>query len=470
MLVGTVLQGSFKLTRLIGQGGMGTVYEGTQLRLNKRVAIKLLSRHLTANQEALARFRREAEVTSQLGHPHIVQVFDFGTAPSGEPYLVMEYLEGEDLDQRIRRVGRIRLAEVGSVIKQIASALSATHARGIVHRDLKPANVFLLDVEGENDFVKIVDFGISKVRAASVRITGESVVIGTPNYMSPEQATGQVDSVDHKTDQWSLACIAYEMLSGRGPFLGETIQSLLYQVVHQDPRSLKELVPGLPNEVASVIERALSKQSTDRFPTVNAFSRALLAASTGIAEVPIAAIMEDSGPGVSVASASLERASPRVTTLSRSASEMRPFSRLRMRLTPKSFGAAALTAVLVVTIGSSFIIRSRSIRPRASVPAPPAAAPGPPAPIGRPPVDIMPLAPPSLPTLAPPAQINARIVNPSPTLEPDAPPQASVKRRRVKAARPQAVPALSSPTIRATEEQSTPDASATEHTTQASPH
>ena len=217
---------------------MGTVYEGTQLRLNKRVAIKLLSRHLATNEEALARFRREAEVTSQLGHPHIVQVFDFGTAPSGEPYLVMEHLDGEDLDQRFRRLGRLRLADAVNIVKQIASALSATHARGIVHRDLKPANVFLLEVEGENDFVKIVDFGISKVRAASVRITGESVVMGTPNYMSPEQAAGVVDGVDHKTDQWSLACIAYEMLSGRGPFVGESIQSL--------PRSGRSPGPPAP--------------------------------------------------------------------------------------------------------------------------------------------------------------------------------------------------------------------------------
>ena len=215
-LVGVVLQDSFRLTRLIGMGGMGAVYEGTQLRLGKRVAVKLLARELSSNQEALARFRREAEVTSQLGHPHIVQVFDFGTAPTGEPYLVMEYLEGEDLDQRIRRSGRLPLATTVSVVKQVASALSSTHARGIVHRDLKPANIFVLEIEGETDFVKVVDFGISKVRAASVRLTGASAVMGTPNYMSPEQALGQIDEIDHRTDQWSLACIAYEMLAAGG--------------------------------------------------------------------------------------------------------------------------------------------------------------------------------------------------------------------------------------------------------------
>jgi eukaryotic-like serine/threonine-protein kinase len=414
-LVGIVLQDSFRLTGLIGKGGMGTVYEGTQLRLNKRVAIKLLSRDLSSNQEALARFHREAEVTSQLGHPHIVHVFDFGTAPSGEPYLVMEYLEGEDLDQRIRRAGRLRLPDVISIVKQIASALAATHARGIVHRDLKPANIFLLEVEGERDFVKIVDFGISKVRAASVRITGDSVVIGTPNYMSPEQATGQLE-IDHKTDQWSLACIAYEMLSGRGPFIGDSVQSLLYQVVHQEPPALRSLVPGLPAEVESVIGRALAKRQSDRFATVNAFSRALTAATSGSGGAVVASdAPEPPSSPVVPAEAAATPPAPRPTTLSTTASEMLPFSRLRARMTPRGLAAFAGTAAAVVLIGA-LGLRARSGRssgaralPTAGsrsfdvmplLPAPPAAPPSraaieqlaPPAPVGAvpPPVDSFP--------------------------------------------------------------------------------
>jgi serine/threonine-protein kinase len=444
-LVGTILQDSFKLTRLIGQGGMGTVYEGTQLRLNKRVAIKLLSRHLATNEEALARFRREAEVTSQLGHPHIVQVFDFGTAPTGEPYLVMEHLDGEDLDQRIRRLGRLRLEDTVNIVKQISSALSATHARGIVHRDLKPANVFLLEAEGESDFVKILDFGISKVRAASVRITAESVVMGTPNYMSPEQATGQIDNVDHKTDQWSLACIAYEMLSGRGPFVGETIQALLYQVVHQDPRVLKDLVSGLPDGVEDVLRQALSKQSADRFPTVNAFSRALLAASTGAAPGAIAA-MAESGPALSSASSAPTElaAPPRVTTLSQSASEMPPFSRLRMRFTPKSIAAAGLTAALVVAVGVFFT--TRSVRPLSLVPSPTPAASSPPrAESERWSVDTLKTAPPPSATPLGATSVGARTVdsNPPPP-KADLPMPEQPKHRRVKSA--EAAPAVSSPT------------------------
>jgi serine/threonine-protein kinase len=171
-----------------------------QLRLNKRVAIKLMSRDLAANREALARFHREAEITSHLGHPHLVTVIDFGTAESGEPYLVMEYLEGEDLDHRLRRVGRMPIEAVVHVVRQVASALNAAHDQGVVHRDLKPGNVFLVQIPGEPDFVKVLDFGISKMKAARTQLTSASAVMGTPNYMSPEQATGMIDDIDHRAD------------------------------------------------------------------------------------------------------------------------------------------------------------------------------------------------------------------------------------------------------------------------------
>jgi serine/threonine-protein kinase len=358
-LVGTVLQDSYRVTRVIGRGGMGAVYQGIQLRLSKRVAIKVLARDLSSNEEALARFRREAEVTSQLGHPHIVQVNDFGTTPSGEPYLVMEFLEGEDLDQRIRKARRLSLPTAASIVKQIASALSSTHARGIVHRDLKPANVFLMEVEGEADFVKIVDFGISKVRAASLRLTSAYAVMGTPNYMSPEQASGQVEDVDHRTDQWSLACIAYEMLAGRCPFLGDTIHSLLYQVVNQQPPKLTSLVPSLPPEVENVIARGMAKGKADRFPTINAFSRAFAAAATASSVSPPVGTAPTEA-AVSTARVRHEAPAPQApepqpTTLSRTASELvaTPISRLRAGLRSKwtvAMGAAAAIAVVVMVV------------------------------------------------------------------------------------------------------------------------
>jgi eukaryotic-like serine/threonine-protein kinase len=280
-LVGSVLEGAYRITRLIGQGGMGAVYEAVQLRLNKRVAVKLMARDLAANREALARFHREAEITSHLGHPHLVTVMDFGQAESGEPYLVMEYLEGEDLEHRLRRVGHMPVETAVHVVRQVASALGAAHDQGVVHRDLKPGNVFLLQIPGEPDFVKVLDFGISKMKAARTQLTNASAVMGTPNYMSPEQATGMVDEIDHRTDQWALACIAWEMLLGRGPFVADEVAALLYQIINLDPHPLAPRVPGLPPTVETVLRRALSKRPADRFPSIREFSGAFEAVAAG---------------------------------------------------------------------------------------------------------------------------------------------------------------------------------------------
>jgi eukaryotic-like serine/threonine-protein kinase len=280
-LVGTVLEGAYRITRLLGEGGMGAVYEAVQLRLNKRVAIKLMARDLAANREALARFHREAEITSHLGHPHLVIVFDFGQAESGEPYLVMEYLEGEDLDHRLRRVGRLPIEITVHVVRQVASALNAAHDQGVVHRDLKPGNVFLVQVPGEPDFVKVLDFGISKMKAARTQLTSASAVMGTPNYMSPEQATGMLDDIDHRADQWALACIAWEMLLGRCPFVADEAAALLYQIINLDPHPLAPRVPGLPSAVETVLRRALRKKPAERFSSMREFSRELEAAAFG---------------------------------------------------------------------------------------------------------------------------------------------------------------------------------------------
>lgn len=280
-LVGTVLESAYRITRLIGEGGMGAVYEAVQLRLNKRVAIKLMARDLAANREALARFHREAEITSHLGHPHLVNVVDFGQAESGEPYLVMEYLEGEDLDHRLRRVGRMPIEAVVHVVRQVASALNAAHDQGVVHRDLKPGNIFLVQIPGEPDFVKVLDFGISKMMAARTRLTKARSTLGTPIYMSPEQAAGMVDEIDHRVDQWALACIAWEMLLGHPPFVADDVTALLFQIIKMDPHPLAPRVPGLPPAVETELRLALSKRPADRFPSIREFSHAFASAAFG---------------------------------------------------------------------------------------------------------------------------------------------------------------------------------------------
>ena len=188
-LIGETLGDAYRVIRLMGEGAMGGIFEARQLRLDKRVAIKVLARELAANGEALLRFHREAEITSQLGHPHIINVFDFGTTDNGQPYLVMEYLEGEDLAYRLQRKGALSLTATVRIIKQVASALAETHAKGVVHRDSQARERFIVRVQGE-DFAKVLDFGISKVRAASTALTNASTLMGTPMYMAPEQAKG----------------------------------------------------------------------------------------------------------------------------------------------------------------------------------------------------------------------------------------------------------------------------------------
>jgi len=278
--IGTLLGESYEVIRPIGIGGMGAIYEAAQVRTRKRVAIKMMSKELAAHPEALARFRREVKVTTELAHPHIVEVLDFGASPTGEPYLVMEYLDGEDLERRLERVGRLEPPTAAEIVKQLASALAVAHAEGIVHRDLKPGNVFLLRMPGDALFVKVVDFGISKVlKAATTKLTMARAVVGTPEFMSPEMAAGRVDQVDHRSDQWALACLAWHMLSGRLPFWQTEVSDILNQVIQGQPTPLPpELAGCISPAVDKVLRRALSKRREDRFPTITAFGRAFEAA------------------------------------------------------------------------------------------------------------------------------------------------------------------------------------------------
>jgi len=386
-LIGVVLANSYEITRFIGRGGMGAVYEGRHMRLGQRVAIKIMSGDLASSREALVRFRREAAVTSRIGHPHIVHVFDFGSARSGEPFLVMEYLDGEDLEQRLGRLGRLSIPDTIHIVKQTAAALSVAHAKGVVHRDLKPANVFLLNLDDEADFVKVVDFGISKVKAATTKLTRSSVLMGTPDYMSPEQARGRIDEIDHRTDQWALAAMTYEMLSGRTPFAGEDVASVLYQVTREEPRPLAQTVKGLPAELGAAVHRALSKRIADRFSDIAAFSRALEDAAESLPEVDPASArprvnsqrkatvayggtepaltasdsdtLRDPPGRIPLAEPGPDINKPKRTTFTHATGEARvPFSWEQLRRRPRS--ALATGAVLTIALGSWLAFRSRT--------------------------------------------------------------------------------------------------------------
>jgi serine/threonine-protein kinase len=207
-LIGTTLRGSYRVVEVLDQGGMGMVFIAEHTRLKRRVAVKLLAKHLVGDDNALARFHREAEIISQLAHPNIVQVVDFDTTEAGEPYLVMELLKGESLDTLLERERRLPLAEAVRISMQTAAGLTAAHDAEIVHRDLKPGNIFLSEIPGGASFVKLLDFGISKRTGGSRKLTGQFDILGTPDYMAPEQASGKTALVDHRGDQVSLAVIA----------------------------------------------------------------------------------------------------------------------------------------------------------------------------------------------------------------------------------------------------------------------
>src|SRR5262249_41115672 len=214
---------------------MGSVYEASHLRVPRRFAVKLLNPEAIGHRDVFERFQREAEIASSLGHDHIAQVFDFNYAEDGVPYMVLELLEGEDLSVRIGKKGSLTVAQTVALLEQVTDALEAAHGRGIVHRDLKPQNLFLCRRGGSDDFVKILDFGISKILHAPTMSTRTGMIFGTPNYMSPEQAEGRQSEIDRRTDIFALGTILYECLSGRVAFQSPTAVGTIYQVCHGVP-------------------------------------------------------------------------------------------------------------------------------------------------------------------------------------------------------------------------------------------
>jgi serine/threonine protein kinase len=279
---GVVIAETYEITRLLGQGGMGAVWEAKHLRLpGKRVVVKVLLFGAAQDERALARFRREAEIGSRLGHPNIVQVLDFNTLPDGAPYIVLELLQGESLASRLQR-GPLPLEQVKAIVTQVGSALAAAHREGIVHRDLKPDNVFLCptDLGGEvRDVVKVLDFGISKIRGANTVLTQDAALLGTPQYMAPEQATGRNDEIDARTDVFAFGAMTFEMLAGTPPFTGETLTAVIHAIVYAPNPSLATIAKDTPPAIVAAVERAMEKNRDARFPDVNSFVKAVTSRS-----------------------------------------------------------------------------------------------------------------------------------------------------------------------------------------------
>jgi serine/threonine protein kinase len=367
-LLPMILEGRYRLLSPLGSGGMGVVYLAEHIGLGKRVAVKVLRGELSRDATFARRFELEAIAASQIGHENIVDVTDLGRTPSGELFYVMELLEGHSLSSLLRRERLLPLGRAVPILVQVCRALEAAHARGIVHRDVKPQNVMLLSREGRPDFVKVVDFGISKMsNPEGGKLTEAGAILGTANYMAPEQAAG--GEVDALADVYALGVLTYELCTGTLPFHGEnTFATMLQHLEAQaEPPSRRRPELGLPPELDVLVMQALSKTSAAR-PSMARFRAGLEALAPAVAPAP----------GKVEAALAADTASMRAAAPSR-------------RIWPIVTGAAVLTAGLVALF---FAWREPPAAP-VSTPAPAPASP--PAQVSAPPQEPAAVAPPPEP-------------------------------------------------------------------------
>lgn len=301
-LIGKTL-GSYRVLSVLGEGGMGCVYLAEHAVIGRKSAIKVLSSEVAGSDEVVSRFFTEARAVNDIRHPNIVEITDFGRHEA-QPYLVMEYLEGETLESRLEHTKVLSEAVAGRIVGQVASALGAAHERGLVHRDLKPANIFLRHHPDYPDFVKVLDFGIAKLVGGDVaklsHRTQMGAMLGTPAYMSPEQCLGDV-KLDHRSDVYSLGVVLYLMVTGRLPFLEETLGRLIMAHVHEAPEPPSAINPQVTPAMSALIMRALEKKPESRFGSMREM-RDALAADSGLTPAPMPA-----PPQVTVSSMGADR-------------------------------------------------------------------------------------------------------------------------------------------------------------------
>ena len=274
---GQILADKYRIVRLLGKGGMGEVYEGENVRIRRRVAIKTLLASVSEKPDVLQRFEREAQAAGRIGSEHIVEVLDMGDLPDGSRFMVMEFCEGSTLSDRIVSRGRVPPVEAARIVSEILEGLAAAHAAGIIHRDLKPANIFLLSTKPNRpDFVKILDFGVSKfsVLGDEMSMTRTGAVVGTPYYMSPEQAKG-AKFIDARSDLYSVGVILYETITGQVPFNAETFNELIFKIALESPPPPETFVPNLDPAVAAIIRKSMAREADDRYATPAEFKAAL---------------------------------------------------------------------------------------------------------------------------------------------------------------------------------------------------
>jgi eukaryotic-like serine/threonine-protein kinase len=271
---GQIIDAKYKVIRLIGEGGMGTVYEGENTRIARRVAIKVLHAQVAALSDFVARFEREAKAVARIGSQHVCDVLDLGDLPNGDRYIVMEYLEGTSFEDRLVERGKLTPAQLAPIAFELLEGLGTMHLAGVIHRDLKPANIFLSRTSGgRGEVVKILDFGVAKLQPLAGEVgsmTQTGTMMGTPLYMSPEQARGARD-VDGRTDLYAASVMFYRALTGQLPYNAETLNELLFKIVLEDPKPLRDVAPEVDEVFAAIVHKGLARELPQRFQSARAF-------------------------------------------------------------------------------------------------------------------------------------------------------------------------------------------------------
>ncbi len=282
-----IVDGKYRVVRRIGEGAMGSVFEALSIRLNRRIALKVMHAHVAREKSLVKRFEREAQAAANVGSAHIVNVFDLGDLPDGGRYMVMEYLEGESLQERLKRMGRIPPRMIARIAMQLLDGLARVHQAGIIHRDLKPANIFLSQGDGGDDFVKILDFGICKItdKDRSDLSTGVGALLGTLAYMSPEQVEHGSKGLDHRADLYAVGVVLYRSVTGTLPYGATTVIELLRQLREGRAPQIGELAKDVDRGFGKIVHKALEWDRTARFATAKEFQKELVKWERSVAEI-----------------------------------------------------------------------------------------------------------------------------------------------------------------------------------------